>query len=321
MVMTTLSDTSSDHLVGADRVFPVEGTSALGGVVRFQWVKAIWLLINGVGGIVGLVWFMRLDAVLIFLLLTAITVCAGHSVGMHRLLIHRSFSTPRWVEYVLVWLGTLVGMAGPFGMIKAHDMRDWHQLQTICPPHPSHDARFFKDAYWQMCCTFELSSPPRFEIESDVRNDLVYLILDRTWMAQQLFIALPLYLIGGVGWLLWGCCLRVFISLVGHWMVGHFAHKQGAQNWRIKGLPVQGYNLPRLGLVTFGENWHGNHHAFPHSAKLGIERGQVDPGYVLILCLQKIGLAWSIKLPTSEPYRTGLVRIGTFSEADFVNRF
>ncbi len=52
---------------------------------------------------------------------------------MHRLLIHRSFTTPRWLEYLLVYLGVLVGMAGPFGMIRAHDMRDWHQRQVLCP--------------------------------------------------------------------------------------------------------------------------------------------------------------------------------------------
>jgi sn-1 stearoyl-lipid 9-desaturase len=51
-------------------------------------------------------------AVLLFLVTTAVTICAGHSVGMHRLLIHRSFSAPLWLERTLVYLGTLVGMAG-----------------------------------------------------------------------------------------------------------------------------------------------------------------------------------------------------------------
>ena len=89
-------------------------------------------------------------------------------------------------------------------------------------------------------------------------------------------------------------------------MVGHFAHKSGHQSWRIAGLPVQGYNLRGLGLLTFGENWHGNHHAFPHSAKLGVERGQSDPGYWLIRVLALLGLARNIRLPNSEPPRAGL---------------
>ena len=109
--------------------------------------------------------------------------------------------------------------------------------------------------------------------------------------------------------MLWGISLRIFVSLTGHWLVGHYAHKKGVQGWRVEGLPVQGYNLPRLGWLTFGENWHGNHHAFPHSAKLGVEPGQFDPGYLLILFMQKLGIARSVKLPQSEPERIGLVRV------------
>jgi len=49
--------------------------------------------------------------------------------------------------------------------------------------------------------------------------------------------------------------LRIIITLVGHWMIGHFAHKAGHRGWKLTGLPVQGYNLPGSGLITFSENW------------------------------------------------------------------
>lgn len=128
-------------------------------------------------------------------------------------------------------------------------------------------------------------------------------------MVQQLAVAVPLFLLGGIGFVLWGVCLRVAISLNGHWLVGHFAHKTGHQGWTIKGLPVQGFNLRGLGLVTFGENWHSNHHAFPHSAQLGIEKGQLDPGYWFIKSLEAIGLANTILTPTDLPERDGLTRV------------
>lgn len=127
-------------------------------------------------------------------------------------------------------------------------------------------------------------------------------------MVQQLPLALVLYAFGGWAWVLWGISLRIWVSLTGHWMVGHYAHKRGHQGWRIAGLPVQGYNLRGLGLLTFGENWHSNHHAFPHSAQLGVEQGQTDPGYWLIRALAALGLANNIKLPASAPPREGLTR-------------
>lgn len=295
-------------LHATERVIPEKSTSATNGTIRWDAPKSLWLCAMMLGGVSALILTPSWGGFLVFLATTAVTICAGHSVGMHRLLIHRAFATPKWLEYVLVWLGTLVGMAGPYGMIRAHDMRDWHQRQTECPPHPSHGAGFWRDAWWQMHCRFDLDHPPLFEIETDIAQDPVYQWIERHWMAQQLALAVPLFLVGGVGWVLWGVCLRVSVSLIGHWMVGHFAHRTGHQGWRIAGLPVQGYNLPGLGLITFGENWHGNHHAFPHSAQLGVERGQLDPGYWFIKALEAMGLAHTILGPEDRPHRTGLVR-------------
>lgn len=297
--------------ISTERVQANPQTSTVNGHVTWLPIKSAWVLMHGTLGLVGLFMFPQADGAVAFLILTAITICAGHSVGMHRLLIHRSFETPRYLEYLLVWLGVLVGMAGPFGMIRAHDMRDWHQRQTHCPPHPSHAAPFFKDAWWQLCCEFRLSSPPRFEIEDSVSSDRFYRILERTWMLQQVPLAVLLFALGGWAWVLWGCSLRILVSLVGHWMIGHFAHKRGHQGWRIEGLPVQGYNLPGFGLLTFGENWHGNHHAFPHSAKLGLELGQSDPGFLLITALEQVGLASNIQMPGSAPERAGLRRLSS----------
>ena len=299
------------ELAATERVIPRKETSTTRGLIVWSPAKSLWWFAMTLAGIIGGAVFFTWDAFLVFLLLTAITICGGHSVGMHRLLIHRSFRAPLWVERSLVYLGTLVGMAGPFGMIKAHDMRDWHQRQIDCPPHPSHGAGFWRDAWWQLHCTFRLDRPPEFTIEPERARDPFFRVVEATWMAQQLPLALLLFFLGGWAWVFWGICLRVSISLTGHWMVGHFAHRRGQQGWRISGLPVQGYNLPGLGWLTFGENWHGNHHAFPHSALLGVEHGQFDPGFIFVRLLEKLGLASDIQLPDSQPPRTGLMRVPT----------
>lgn len=296
-------------LVATDRVIPTADTSATEGRIVWDAPKSLWWFGHLAGAVIGVVWFTTPGAVLIFFTLTAITICAGHSVGMHRLLIHRAFEAPLWLERTLVWLGTLVGMAGPFGMIRAHDMRDWHQRQTVCPPHPSHGAGFWRDAWWQLHCRYDLAHPPRFQIEPEIANDPVLRFVEANWMAQQLPLALVLWALGGWGWVFWGVSLRILVSLTGHWAIGHYAHRTGHQGWRVEGLPVQGYNLPGLGLLTFGENWHGNHHAFPHSARHGIEPGQLDPGFWLIRALERVGLASTIRLPESAPPRDGLTRV------------
>ena len=300
------------QLHATDRVFPTLQTDAQRGKILWDAPKSLWLSAMTLGGLAAILLTPSWTGAAVFAATTAITICAGHSVGMHRMLIHGAFQSPRWLAYVLVWLGTLVGMAGPFGMIRAHDMRDWHQRQSICPAHPSHGAGFWRDAWWQLHCRFDLDHPPDVRIEPKIAQDRVYQWLERHWQAQQLILALPLFVCGGLPLVLWGVCLRVSVSLIGHWMVGHYAHKSGHQGWRIEGLPVQGYNLPRLGWLTFGENWHGNHHAFPHSANLGVEPGQSDPGFWLIQTLHRLGLATHIRgpqdTPDGKPSRPGLTR-------------
>lgn len=250
-----------------------------------------------IGGIVGVIWYSSVAAMVTCLALLFLTLCLGHSVGMHRLLIHRSFETPLWLEHVLVYLGTLVGMAGPIGMFRIHEIRDWQQAQADCHSFAKHDVGFWRDAFWQLHCELELSNPPKLVIEQQVLDDPFYRWLDRTWRWQQLPLAVILYTVGGVGFVLWGICLRVALSLTGHWCTVHFAHTVGERPFVREDIAVDGRNIPPLGLLTFGEAWHNNHHAFPGSARMGHTARQIDPGWWVIRLLRAVGLAWNIKVP------------------------
>jgi fatty-acid desaturase len=53
-------------------------------------------------------------------------------------------------------------------------------------------------------------------------------------------------------------------------------------------------NLAWLSIFTFGEAWHNNHHAFPTSAAHGLRRWQIDPSWIAILTLEKLGLVWDV---------------------------
>jgi stearoyl-CoA desaturase (Delta-9 desaturase) len=53
-------------------------------------------------------------------------------------------------------------------------------------------------------------------------------------------------------------------------------------------------NLAWLAPLSLGEAWHNGHHAFPTSARHGLERGQLDISAAVIGTLQRIGLAWDV---------------------------
>lgn len=295
--------------ISTGRMISQPDSDAEDGDVVWMPAKSIWVGSMTIAALVlGPITFSW-SAFALFVVITAVTICAGHSVGMHRLLIHRSFKVHIWIEHALVYLGVLVGMAGPFGMIHAHDIRDWAQRQATCHDLHAHRRPFFTDAFWQMHCAVALRNPPVFVIEPSIRNDRFYKFLERTWMLQQLPLAILFLVLGGWSWVVWGIAVRVSVSLTGHWLIGHFAHRGGEQGWCVDGVAVQGYNLPRFGLVTFGESFHGNHHAFPESARLGLEHGQIDLGWIFIRVLAVLGLAHGVRLPENTARRRGLRRV------------
>lgn len=283
--------------------------NARDGSVSADPVKTLWVGSMLLLGTVGSAMTANLGAVGLFLGSTIITLCLGHSLGMHRRFIHRSYQCPKWLEYLFVHFGTIVGLAGPYGMLRTHDMRDWAQRQNECHDYFSHSQVWYRDLWWQMFCSIRLDAPPTFDIEASIAEDTVYKWMERTWMLQQLPWAVLFFWIGGWSWVFWGICSRVSISIFGHWMIGYFAHNRGDRSWHVVDAAAQGYNIPWAALITMGESWHNNHHAFPGSAKLGIDAGQWDPGWWVLLALQRVGLAYDFETATTLPSRSDLVAV------------
>jgi fatty-acid desaturase len=308
----------SEGMFRTPRMFEAPVTDALNGSVHWCPRKSLWIgtmtLVALVGGPLYITW----GAIALFIGTTAVTVCLGHSLGMHRRLIHRAYDCPLWLERLFVYLGTLVGLAGPFGMIRQHDIRDWAQRKAACHRFLAHRNAIVTDGFWQLHCDLRLDHPPTLELEDHVASDPFYRFLDRTWMWQQLPWALLFYWFGGLPWVIWGVAVRVTASVTGHWLIGYCAHNQGGpswfswsrdRTWHVAGAGVQGYNVRGVGLITMGEAWHNNHHAFPASARLGLKPGENDPGWWVLLALRRVGLVSNLKTPDTLPARANLVHV------------
>jgi fatty-acid desaturase len=309
----TLLDQVDDALQRSDTTFRSvrmrdDGdTSAVNGSVHWNPLKSIWISSMTLVALIGGPFCFTWSAFVLFLTTTAVTVCLGHSLGMHRRLIHRAYDYPIWLERLFVYLGTLVGMAGPYGMIRQHDIRDWAQRKPDCHPYLAHRSPILRDGFWQLHCELKLAHPPALIMERRVAEDRFYRFIERTWMAQQLPWVVLFFACGGMPWVVWGIAVRVAASVTGHWLVGYFAHNRGLRSWHVQGAGVQGYNVAYCGFITMGEAWHNNHHAFPGSAKLGLKAGETDPGWRVLMVLKRLGLVWAIKTPETLPYRPNLI--------------
>jgi stearoyl-CoA desaturase (delta-9 desaturase) len=162
------------------------------------------------------------------------------------------------------------------------------------------------DAWWQLSCSLRLHDPPEIRVEPRIASDAFYRFLQRTWMAQQLPLALLFYAWGGWAFVFWGVCARVSAGVLGHWLIGYFAHNHGGLPIEVRGAAAQGRNIPFTSLLTMGECWHNNHHAFPGSARLGWRRGEWDPGWWALTLLRRVGWVWNLRLPSDLPSRPEL---------------
>ena len=212
---------------------------------RVVWdpARSIWnsgfLLIALVLGPLYFTW----GAFFIFLGLSAITLCAGHSVGFHRRLIHRSFSCPKWLERLLVYMGTLVGMGGPIWTIGLHDSRDWAQREANCHWFLRHGKPMWSEGFYYLNYRLILDNPPGFDPGAEIGDDSFYKFLKKTWMGHQIPIANILFLMGDWSWVIWGVAVRVAACTTMHWFISYFAHTRGPQDWHLDGASLQALSL------------------------------------------------------------------------------
>ena len=292
-----------NSLSGLDRA------NASAGTLAWDPARSIWNMSMIAGALILGPLFFPWGAFLVFLLLSGITLCVGHSVGFHRRLIHRSFDCPKWLERLMIYVGVLVGMGGPIWTVSLHDLRDWAQRQNDCHWFLRHGRSALVDGFYYLNFRLVLRDPPHFDPGPGISDDRFYLFLQRTWMLHQLPVAIALYTVGGWPWVVWGVIVRVATCFTMHWYIAHVAHRRGPQDWVVEDAAVQGYNIGWLAIPTMGESWHSNHHAFPASCRHGLYRGQIDIGYDFVRFLEWIGLARDIRVPANLPARSGLVPV------------
>ena len=292
-------------------------SSPIFGGVYWSPTRSLWNTFIYAGAIFGGYATFRWDALLLFVVTSFITLCAGYSVGIHRRLIHKSFGCHQWLENSLVYLGVLIGAGGPFSLVGAHDLRDWAQRQPHCHDYFTSRRNILTDWAWQTHCDIQLHYPPALRYEPGLAQNEFYQWLEQTWMLQQLPWAVAFYCFGGWRWFFWGIYVRIAVSVTGIWLAGYLAQHKSEQikiartaehptdprsSRRVKMDLEQVHsfqcrNIPWLSILTAGESWQSNHQTFPNSAKFSLRPGQHDPGWWFIKVLQYIGLAWNIQKP------------------------
>jgi stearoyl-CoA desaturase (delta-9 desaturase) len=237
-------------------------------------------------------------------LLTAI----GITVGFHRLLTHRSFQTNKPLEYTFAVLGSMAVQGPVIAWVADHRKHHAHTDEEGDPhsPHVGEDGSGVPNVFaglWHAHTGWLMSTQGRADWKKyapDLYEDRGMRFINRhfPWLvlATLAIPALAGYLItgtllGAVTGLLWGGLVRIFFVHHVTWSVNSVCHFLGSRRFDTDDRST---NVFWLALPSLGESWHHNHHAFPRSAAHGLKRWEPDPSALIIVTLEKLGLARNV---------------------------
>lgn len=266
-----------------------------------------------------------------------VAYCAGYyllaglaiNLGYHRVLSHRSLKLSRWLERVAVTLGLPAGT--PVQWAGNHRFHHGNTDVAGDPHSPVLDGFWYAHVGWYiqsrnrlLCVLYSLAGPVRTLVDAwhrprsnrehdhlakDVSADPYYRWVSRPW-PYFLCTVTHVSLWFGVAAVGWGSVgvFALWFTLLAIYNLGDaidsMAHLLGDRPYA---SVHQARNHWFLGLFTFGEGWHANHHEFPHSARHGLLPGQPDWTWGMIRLLERMGLASGIKLPDEATIRARLL--------------
>jgi sn-1 stearoyl-lipid 9-desaturase len=254
---------------------------------QINWVTAIAMFAFHVGAVAAL-FFFSWKAFLLGIFLYWVAGSLGIGMGYHRLLTHRGYKTPKWVEYFLTFCATLALEGGPIFWVATH--RIHHQYSDKeGDPHSPIDGKWWAHMGWILMgksMHHDTSTLSRYV--PDLAKDKFHVWITKFHYVPMILVGLILLAVGGIQYVLWGIFFRTVLGLHSTWLVNSATHSWGSRRFVTRDLSTNSW---WVAMFTWGEGWHNNHHAHPTSSRHGLAWYEIDLNWYGIWVLQKLGLA------------------------------
>lgn len=246
----------------------------------------------------------------------------GMTLGYHRLLTHRGFTCPRWLERSLAVLGVCCLQDTPVRWVAVH--RKHHQHSDEQPdPHSPLVTLIWGHVGWLLVANVENDSTMFLDrYARDLLSERFYRRMERRWVALAVYAghAALFYLAGvavmgawawssgaassttwfgpanqfGLSLMVWGVFVRTVMVWHVTWAVNSLSHWSGYRNYATRD---DSRNNWLVALAAHGEGWHNNHHAEPRAAAHGHRFWEFDSTWVVVRALEMVGLAHDVVRP------------------------
>lgn len=225
----------------------------------------------------------------VLLYITGLSITTGY----HRYYSHRTFKTNAFVEFFLLFLGSMAAQGSALRWSFDHRIHHTH-VDTDNDPYS------IKKGFWYAHCLWILERPR--DIDPKIVPDLLRnrLVMFQHKYYRTTMIGTNALVVLLTGWIFndfWGaffitCWTRMFLLHHFTWFINSLAHVWGDKPFSQELSAVDNYFLS---MLTFGEGYHNYHHTFAHDYRNGIRWYHFDPTKWVIWTLNKLGLAHSLR--------------------------
>jgi stearoyl-CoA desaturase (delta-9 desaturase) len=281
---------------------------------RIDWLNALTIgTFHALALLALMPMFFSWTAVIVAVIAARLFGLIGINIGYHRLLTHRGFKCPKWLEHAFVVVAICCAEDTPARWVAIH--RRHHEKSDEQPdPHSPLAGFFWGHIGWLLVKNPDLSRLGIYDrYAKDILRDPFYVALERNfWQLKILLIQINLFffagfaaklLMGGswsdavpfaLGIVIWGVFVRTVFVWHQTWAVNSVTHIWGYRNYA---TDEDSRNNLFVGYLAHGEGWHNNHHADQRSARHGHRWWEFDTTYLTIRLLERLGLVSDIVQP------------------------
>jgi len=197
-------------------------------------ITTFFMVVFHLGAIAAL-FFFSWKALLLAVVLWWVAGSLGIGICYHRLLTHRGFKTPKWVEYILTICGTLALEGGPIFWVAIH--RQHHQnTDKEGDPHSPREGSFWAHMGWILTGkTNHNNAKDLLAFVPDHRKDRFHLWISRWHWVPIVALGVGIFAFAGWRYVLWGIFFRTVLGLHSNWLVNSATHMWGRRRFATKG--------------------------------------------------------------------------------------
>ncbi len=221
----------------------------------------------------------------------------GVTAGYHRYFSHRSFKTSRFGQFLFAFLAMSSAQKSVLWWAALHRHHHLHSDQEEDVHSPVHRSFFYSHVGWIFDKRHDKT---RIDDVPDLAKFPELRFLDRFQLLPPFLLAIACFLIDGWSGLFVGFFVSTVFLYHGTFFINSLAHVHGSQRY-VTGDDSR--NNWWLAIITLGEGWHNNHHAYQRSTRQGFRWYEIDITYYALTALSWTGFVWELGEPPVEIVR------------------